>query len=255
MESADPTLEAVGVCGMKLAGHRADYDRTGILRKAEGFRSRGRVRKAIREYEKVLAVDPQDIEVHTKVAQLYIRAGRKDQAKASLKRVIQWNESEGFLDKAIAMLRVAQGVDRRDLDVYLHLAELYLGKGVKGDALRLLEGARKAFRRKPFRKEAIAVEEKILSFAPDDFPAQVSCVRLLWRAGRRYEAGERLWHMESHWALRKNVRHWRKTRWLLCRHAPSLATGWGSFISLFISPVPYSGKTRGRVKGDAGQRR
>jgi len=239
---------------MKLGGHRADYDRTGILRKAEGFRSRGRVRRAIREYERVLAVDPQDIEVHTKVAQLYIRAGRKDQAKASLKRVIEWNESEGFLDKAIAMLRVTQALDRRDLDVYLHLAELYLGKEVKGDALRLLEGARRAFRRKRFLREAIAVEEKILSVAPDDFRAQVSLVRLLWRVGRKYEAAERLWQMESHWARLKNEKQWRKTRWLLCRHSPSLATGWGSFMSLFTSPVPYPGKTRGRITGGVGDR-
>ena len=240
---------------MKLFGHRANYDRAGILRRAERFRSRGRVKSAIREYERVLAVDPDDIEVHTKVAQLYIRARRKDQAKASLKRVIEWNEKEGFVDKEIAMLRVAQKLDRRDLAVYLRLAELYLGKEVTGDALRLLEGARRAFRRKRFFKEAIAVEEKILSIAPDDFQAQVSFVRLLRRAGRRYEAGERLWQMESQWALMKNKEYWRKTRWLLCRYSPSLATGWGSFISLFASPIPYSGKTTGRVKGDAGQRR
>jgi tetratricopeptide (TPR) repeat protein len=237
---------------MKLLGHRAPYDRAGILRRAEGFRSRGRVKRAIREYEQVLAVDPQDIEVHTKVAQLYIRAGRKDQAKTSLKRVIEWNQREGFVDKEIAILRVAQGLDRRDLTVYLRLAELYLGKGVKGDALRLLEGARRAFRRKRFLREAIAVEENILSIAPDDFRAQASFVRLLWRAGRRYEAGERLWQMESHWALMKNKEYWRKTRWLLCRHAPSVSTCWGSFISLFTSPVPYGGKTRGRLRGDAG---
>ncbi len=233
---------------MKYVGHRADYDRSAILRKAEVYRSRGRVRRAIREYEKILAVDPQDIDVHTKVAQLYIRAGRSEQAMASLKRIVEWNEHEGFVDKAIAMLRVAQGVDRRDLEVYLRLADLYLGKGVNGDALGLLEGARRAFRRKRFRKEAIAVEEKILSFAPDDFQAQVSCVRLLWHAGRRYDAEERLWHMEAHWAFRKNKEYWRKTRWLLCRLAPSLATGWGCVVSLFASPVPYSGKRRGLAK-------
>jgi hypothetical protein len=152
------------------------------------------------------------------------------------------------------MLRVTQGLDRRDLDVYLHLTELYLGKDVKGDALRLLEGARRAFRRKRFLREAIAVEEKILSVAPDDFRAQVSLVRLLWRVGRKYEAAERLWQMESHWARLKNEKHWRKTRWLLCRHAPSLATGWGSFISLFTAPVPYPAKTRGRITGDVGHR-
>jgi pilus assembly protein FimV len=254
MESADPALDAVGVRAMKFVSHRADYDRTGILRKAERFRSRGRVKRAIREYERVLAVDPEDIEVHTKVAQLYIRARRNDQAKASLNRVIEWNEKEGFVDKAIAMLRVAQELDRRDVTVYLRLAELYLGKEVAGDALRLLEGARRAFRRKRFRKEAIAVEEKILSIAPDDFQAQVSFVRLLWRVGRKYEAEERLWQMEAHWARVKNKEHWRKTRWLLCRHAPSVSTCWGSFISRFTSPVPYGGKTGGRLRRNAGHR-
>ena len=231
---------------MKLFGATADYDRSEILRRAEKFRSRGRVRKTIREYEKVLAVDPQDIEVHTKLAPLYIRASRKDQAKASLNRVIAWYDKQGFVDKAIAMLRLALTLDRRDLPVHLRLADLYLGKTLTGDALRLLEGARRTFRRKRFLKEAIAVEEKILSFAPDNFRAQVSLVRKLWKAGRRRKAGQRLWQMESQWALRRNKKYWRKTRRLLCLHAPSLSSYWGHFISLFISPVPYRAEQRHR---------
>jgi tetratricopeptide (TPR) repeat protein len=232
---------------MKLFGSKDYYDRSEILGKAEKLRSRGRVKKAIREYEKVLAVDPQSIEVHTKIAPLYIRAGRKDQARASLRRVIAWYEKEGFVEREIAMLRLSQTLDRRDLAVVLRLADLYLGKGVTGDALRLLEGARKTFRRKRFLNETIAVEQKILSFAPDDFRAQVSLVRILWRAGRRRDAGERLWEMESHWARRKNKKCWRKTRWLLCRYAPSLSTYSGCVISLFVSPVPYGPKKRDRV--------
>jgi tetratricopeptide (TPR) repeat protein len=231
---------------MKLFGATADYDRSEILRRAEKFRSRGRVKKAIREYEKVLAVDPKDIEVHTKVAPLYIRASRKDQAKASLRRVIAWYDEQGFVEKAIAMLRLALTLDRRDLAVHMRLADLYLGKTLTGDALGLLEGARRTFRRKRFLKEAIAVEEKILTFVPDNFRAQVSLVRKLRRAGRRREAGDRLWQMESQWALRRNKKHWRKTRRLLCLHAPSLSSYWGYFISLFISPVPYRAEQRHR---------
>lgn len=231
---------------MTLFGSTDSYDRSAILRKAEQHRSRGRVKKAIREYEKVLAVDPQDTEVHTKITPLYIRAGRKDQAKASLRRVIAWYETQGFAEKAMAMLRLALTLDRRDLAAHLHLADLYLGKALTGDALTLLEGARRTFRRKRFLSEAIAVEGKILSFAPDDFRAQVSLVRLLRRAGRGREAASRLWQMESQWALRRNKRHWRMTRWLLCRHAPSLSTSWGYLISLFVSPVPYGPEKRGR---------
>jgi len=229
---------------MKLFGQPDYYDRSESFRRAEKFRSRGRIKKAIREYEKVLAVDPTDLEVHAKIAPLYIRAGRKIQAKASLKRVSAWHEKEGFVEKAIAMLRLALTLDRRDLAVSLNLANLYLGKDLEADALRLLEGARRTFRRKRFLREAIAVEEKILSFAADNFRAQVSLVRLFWKAGRRRDARERLWQMESQWARRKNRRCWRKTRWLLCRRAPSLSTCWGYFISLFISPVPYRPEKR-----------
>lgn len=231
---------------MKLFRSTDSYDRGEILRRAERFRSQGRVRRAIREYERVLAVDPRDIDVHTKLAQLYIRAGRKDEAKASLKRVATWYEEQGFAEREIAMLRLAHTLDRRDLATYLRLADLYLEKGLKADALRLLEGARRAFRRKRFLKEAIGVEEKILTFAPNAFRAQVSLIRLFWRAGRRHAAQERLWQMESQWALRKNRKCWRKTRWLLFRHAPSFWTCWGSFQSLFISPVPYGPRKRDR---------
>ena len=135
---------------MKLFGQPDYYDRSESFRRAEKFRSRGRIKKAIREYEKVLAVDPTDLEVHAKIAPLYIRAGRKIQAKASLKRVSAWHEKEGFVEKAIAMLRLALTLDRRDLAVSLNLANLYLGKDLEADALRLLEGARRTFRRKRF---------------------------------------------------------------------------------------------------------
>ena len=224
---------------MKLFGSNSSYDRSEVLRRAETFRIRGRVRRAIREYERVLEVDPQDLDVHTKIAPLYIRARRKDEAKSSLSRVIASYEKQGFVDKTIAMLRLALTLDRLNLGVHLRLSELYLGKGLKGDALRLLEGARKTFRRKRFLREAIIVEEKILVFAPDNFRAQVSLVRHLWRGGRKRDARERLWQMELQWALRRNQKNWRKTRWLLCRRVPSLPTFWGFLKSLFISPVAY----------------
>jgi tetratricopeptide (TPR) repeat protein len=232
---------------MKSSRSTGSYDRNEILRRAERFRSRGRVRKAIREYEQVLAVDPHDVEVHTKIAQLYIRRGRKEEAKASLKQVTEWYEEQGFSDKEIATLRLAQRLDRRDLAVYLRLADLYLAKGLRADALRLLEGARRAFRRKRFFREAIAVEEKILSFVPSAFRAQVSLVRLLWKARRKHDAKELLWKMESQWALLKDRKRWRKARWLLFCHDPSFATCWGSFLSVFISPVPYRSKKRDRI--------
>lgn len=223
---------------MKLTGAAAPYERGEILRMAENYRSQRRIHKAIREYEKILSVDPLDIDVHIKIAPLYIRAGRKDHAKASLQQAAAWYQTKGFEDKAIASLRLALSIDRHDLAAHLNLANRYLGKGHPGDARKVLDAARKAFRGRKFLKEALAVEEKILSLAPDDFRAQVSAVRLLWRMGKRREALDRLRSMDDLWARRGNKRYWRKIRMLRCNLAPSLSTLWGYMLSLFSSPVP-----------------
>ena len=233
---------------MKLSGATSSYDRGEILRIAEKHRSRGRIRKAIREYEKILSVDRRDIDVHMKVAPLYIRVGQKEQAKDSLRQVISSYEKQGFNEKAIAMLRLTLTVDRRNLGAYLHLAALYLGKDHAGDARNVLDAARKAFRGKRYRKEALAVGEKILSLAPDEFPTQVSLVRLLWKTGKRQEMLDRLQRMEEQWARRGNKKNWRKTRLLLCRYSPSLSTGWGCFLSFFMSPYPYRPLKKGYPK-------
>ena len=230
---------------MKLPGATASYDRGEILRKAEKYRLQRRNLKAIREYEKVLSADPLDIDVHIRIAPVYIRAGRKDQAKTSLRQVTAWYEKMGFAEKAIATLRLALKVDRRDLATNLNLVDLYLGKNHAVEARIVLDRARKAFRGKRFLKEALAVEEKILGLAPDDFPAQVSLVRLLWRTGKRREALERLRRMEEQWARRGNKPYWRKTRRLSWFFAPSLSTSRAYFLSFFISPVPQRHAKKG----------
>jgi len=233
---------------MKPSGATVSYDRGEILRIAEKHRSRGRFRKAIREYEKILSVDRGDIDVHMKVAPLYIRAGRKEQAKSSLRQVISWYEKRGFNEKAIAMLKLTLTVDRRDLGAYLHLAALYIGKDHAADARNVLDAARKAFRGKRYRKEALAGEREILNLAPDDFPTQVSLLRLLWKTGKRQEMPDRLRRMEEQWVRRGHKKNWRKTRLLFCRYFPSWSTGWGCFLSFFTSPFPYRPVKKGYRK-------
>jgi len=223
---------------MKFSDSRASYDREKILSTAERYRSRGRIRKAIREYEKILVFDPRDMHVHTRVGPLYIRLRRKDRAMASLRLVVDSYEKQGFTQKAIATARLALTVDRHDLGMHLHLADLHLGNAHTGNARIVLDAARKAFRGKKYRREALTVEEKVLSLVPDDFTAQVSTVRLLWKSGRRREALDRLRRMEDQWARKGNKPNWRKTRRLLCRHAPSLSSAWGYLVASLPGSLP-----------------
>jgi len=215
------------------------FDRKEALRRAEQYRLRGRTRKAIRAYEEILSVDPRNTDIHIRIAPLYIRTRRREQAKGSLRRAIAWYERQGFVEKAIAALRLILTVDRRDLAAYLHLADLHLDRGHRGDALNLLAGARKAFRGRRHRDEALKIEEKILRLAPDDFHVQLSRVRLLRKTGRRREALKQLRNMEEEWSRKGNRHHWRTTRRVLFRLAPSRSTGWDYLCSLLTSPPSF----------------
>lgn len=183
-------------------------------------------------------MDPRNADVHIRIAPLYIRTGRKDRAKASLRLATAWYEKRGFVDKAIATLRLIVTIDRRDLASCLHLADLYLERGLAGDARVLLEQARRAFSGWKYRDEALKIEEKILALDPDDFRVQCYRARLLWSVGRRREALDRLQQMEEEWFRKGNRGHWRKTRLVLFRLAPSLSAGRDYLLSLVTSPVP-----------------
>jgi hypothetical protein len=95
-------------------------------------------------------------------------------------------------------------------------------------------------------EEAIAIERRILTIEPEDFRAQVSLVKQLWKSGENKEASERLLQMESQWASRRNRKYWRKCRWLLFRQRHSLSALLG-YLSAFLSkPSPYRPQERQR---------
>jgi len=230
---------------MALFGSKA-YNRNELFRQGDQFRSRGRNKKAIKEFEKILAVDPKDIDVHAKLAPLYLKVGRAAEAKASLNLVIDEYHRKGFTEKEIAMLKIILKVDTHDLKTYFQLVNLYIQKGLKSDALKTLGDGRRAFRKKKFLKEAIAIERRILTIEPEDLRAQVSLVKRLWKSGENKEASERLIQMESQWASRRNRKYWRKTRWLLFRQSHSLSAFLGYLSAFFSKPAPYRPQERQR---------
>lgn len=224
---------------MALFGNKSAYDRGQILRTGQDLVARGKARRALKEFERILAVDPNDLDVHAKAAPLFLKARRLEEAKQSYLLLTAQYEKQGFVEREIATWQIVRGIDPLHLAAYLRLVALYLERGVQGDALRSLRQGRRTFRRKRHVEQAIAIEERILSITPDDFEAQRNLVRLFWKGGKVREAAERLMQMEARWAFRKEKREWRKTRWLLFRHRPRLPTLWGYLKSLVTRPAPY----------------
>src|SRR5207248_1239826 len=83
------------------------YDRGKTLAAAEKARSRGRVRKAVRCYLKVLEHDPADHVVRSKLAPLLAKVGRWDEARQNFDKAAAGYLDAGFAPKAIAVWTVA----------------------------------------------------------------------------------------------------------------------------------------------------
>jgi tetratricopeptide (TPR) repeat protein len=171
-----------------FARKRKPFDRDATLAAADRARARGRRRKAIALYRKVLEADPRDLAVHGKIAPLLARAGRRDDALASFRIAADGQVRAGFADRAISVLRQAAEPYPEEHGLWEEIARLHLLRGRRGDAVAALVDA--GSRLRPTRH--VDAAEKVLRLALEIEPwqpeATLLLARTLARAGRRGEA-------------------------------------------------------------------
>jgi tetratricopeptide (TPR) repeat protein len=80
------------------------FSRIDALAVADRARGRGRVKKAIAGYRAVLAVHPEDLAAHAKLAPLLARQGERAGALASFRRASDGQLKAGFTDRALSLL-------------------------------------------------------------------------------------------------------------------------------------------------------
>jgi tetratricopeptide (TPR) repeat protein len=123
-------------------------NRAKVVAAAHKHLAKGNLRKAVREYDRVLKEDPSDIRTKLKVADLLYRLGEKDHATQTFEEVARFYASQGFLLKAVAVYKQVQKLKPHDHEIYLALASLYQQIGLVNEAVIQF-------------REAIAIQEKI----------------------------------------------------------------------------------------------
>jgi tetratricopeptide (TPR) repeat protein len=136
------------------------HDRNELLAQADRSRAKGRRRRAITLYQQLLAREPNDLGVLGKVAPLLAAEGRRDEAMAAFRAAADGHLAAGFVDRGIAVLRLAADAFPEDEQLWVELANLNLKRGKRGDAVavlvaggeRLLEGRYRAVGAKVLRR-------------------------------------------------------------------------------------------------------
>lgn len=213
------------------AGRRRgrSYDRDRLLAQAGVARRRGRRKKAIELYSRVLELEPNNLEIHRKLAPLLARARRRRDALASFARVAEGLAERGFADKAVGVCREAAGFYPTEVSVWEAIANLQLRREKPIDAIdALIEGRRKMRGRKR-RPLAIRLLRRARAIDPGAVEPGLDLARLLARSGQRAEARQILEHL----AARSRGRSRRRVRGALLRMSPTPRSLWRWLGSVF----------------------
>ena len=139
-----------------------------VVQTAEKYVSRGKIEPAIREYRKLLADNPNDINTLNRIGDLYARIQRIDEAVDFFTQIAEQYSTEGFFVKAIAIYKKIIKLDPTRLEVYEKLAELYHRQGLVNEARTQYQVLADYYQKHDNAASAIAIYQKMADLEPNN---------------------------------------------------------------------------------------
>lgn len=106
-----------------------------LIESATKFIVKGQIDKAIKDYEQVVALDPNDLRNRQKLAELLVRVNRKQEAIDEFDKIGKYYANNAYYLKAIAVYKQIQKLDPANTSITVMLAELNIKQGLEGNAL------------------------------------------------------------------------------------------------------------------------
>jgi tetratricopeptide (TPR) repeat protein len=144
------------------------FDKAKVLKAAEKFLSQGKINAAIKEYRQIVDNDADDLTTLNMLGDLYVRAGKKEEAIACFERIAEHYSAQEFNLKAIAMYKKIERLRTRDPIIAHKLAELYASQGLVHDARSQYLVVADAYTRSGDNKKALDILHKIADLDPNN---------------------------------------------------------------------------------------
>ena len=109
-------------------------DKDRIFELAQKITQKKGIKKTIKEYQRILDKDPNDVKTRIKLGDLYLRRENLDKAVKEYFKIGEHYISEELDLKAIAMFKRILVLNPAMLDSYYKLADLYYKRGLYGEA-------------------------------------------------------------------------------------------------------------------------
>lgn len=132
-----------------------------LLESAQKSLRKKQVARAIKDYIKVVEIDPADVRSRQKLAELLVRTGRNAEAYEQFESVAKYFSSNGFYLKAIAIYKQMQRLDPSQVALFSRLAELNEKQGLIGNAMAEYRNLVSYYERNGMIADVIKVLEKM----------------------------------------------------------------------------------------------
>jgi pilus assembly protein FimV len=163
--------------------HRDSSDlainRDKVVAAAQKHIQKGAFKRAVKEYEKLIKEHPDDVRTLQKIADLYARAGNKEDAVSTYNEVADHYVAQGFFLKAVAIYKQLLEVAPERLEARLRLADLYVQLSLLRDALSNYQKVADRYLDMGWTDAYLSTLERIVEVDPDN-------------AGNRIQFGEQL---------------------------------------------------------------
>lgn len=165
-------------------------NRAKIEAQAEKYVKRKKFQEAIREYQKLLSGDEQDIQIRNIIGDLYVKSGQNVKAVEELQKLVSLYEEKGLYSKSIAILKRIKRLDPENFESLKKLAQLYQNQGYNSEAMAVYATLAENFKKKNKMEDAIQMFELLLNLSPKDIDTRVSMAELLCKVKQTHKAVE-----------------------------------------------------------------
>lgn len=161
-----------------------------LIADAQKLLLKGQSDKAIKCYQEALVVDPADLRVRQRLAELFAKSRRFDDARKELETIGKNLTANGFYMKAIAVYKQIEKLFPEDIAIALILASLNEKHGLSGNALSEYKRAYDYFERLQNHAEALKALEAMQRIDAHNPNIKLKYAEVLFQKGRLDEALE-----------------------------------------------------------------
>lgn len=158
-------------------------DKEKTLQAAQKYVDKRQYDKAIREYQKILQSNPDDLRVMLRMVPCYENLGNNAEAGSICQKIGCQYRADGAYQKALAAFKQAQRFLPDSDEIAIGMAELYNALGLQHEAVNQLEACLERYQNAQDSENYVRILQMMVRVDSENVPTRIQYAQYLVRAG------------------------------------------------------------------------